>query len=272
MPILRQVVEIDEELCDGCGLCIPACHEGALQLVDGKAKLVSDVYCDGLGSCLGECPQGAIRIIERVADEFSEEAVAERLQETGRTAEAHEEHMHHAPARKAHAGAEQAEPLPCGCPGSLSQSLQRGHEAQSYSSGNPHASGLPQLENWPVQIKLAPLNAPYFQEADILLAADCAPFAFANFHEQFIRGKVVLIGCPKLDDAEFYVHKLAHIFANNDIRSVEVAFMEVPCCGGLVQIAQQALAESKQPIELMLTKVGIRGDIQLKHTVPAVKP
>lgn len=271
MPTLRQIVEIDEELCDGCGLCIPACHEGALQLVNGKARLVSEVYCDGLGSCLGECPQGAIRIIERMADDYSEEAVAERLQAAGRETGAHEEHKHHARPAEARVADKQAEPLPCGCPGSLAQSLKRGQQAHAHNPGNPHTAPQPQLENWPVQIKLAPISAPYFQGADILLAADCAPFAFADFHEQFIRGRVVLIGCPKLDDADFYVHKLAHIFANNDIRSVEVAFMEVPCCGGLVQIVQQALAEAKKPIELTLTKIGVRGDIMLKHTVLALR-
>lgn len=241
---VRNVVKIDEELCDGCGDCVPACEEGAIQVIDGKARLVSDVYCDGLGACLGECPQGAISIEEREADEFDERAVARHL-------EAREA----APPVHAHPPAEQ-----CGCPGSAVRSLDPGpvHEAE------PHAgdAGPSMLRNWPVQIKLVPVRAPYLDGADLLIAADCVPFAFRGFHGRFLAGKTLLVGCPKLDDAEFYVEKLTQLFLHNDVRSVEIAIMEVPCCMGLEHIVGRAIQASGKPVPVTLSVVGVRGEVK----------
>lgn len=236
---LRDVVKIDEEKCDGCGQCANACAEGAIQIIDGKARLVSDSYCDGLGACLGECPQGAITIEKREAAEFDEEAV--------------KEHLAGQPAPGAPAA-------PAACPGSTPRELERCQLVDL--EGEPEtAASASMLGNWPVQLKLVPAEAPYFKDADLLLAADCVPFAFADFHRRFLAGKVLLIGCPKLDSADFYLRKLTEIFERNDIRSVEVVYMEVPCCFGLVHLVHQALKNSGKEIPLKLLKVGIRGDL-----------
>ncbi|MFV1957265.1 MAG: ATP-binding protein [bacterium] len=258
---VRTMVHIDEELCDGCGLCIPGCAEGALQIVDGKAKLVSDIYCDGLGACLGECPLGAITMIERDAEDFDEEAVEQRLKNlvatTGETEPAKEnveekpEHDHH------------------GCPSSISQFFGE-EDAHAKESGQEETGVISStLKNWPVQIALAPPVTPYFDGADLMIAADCAPFAYAEFHREMLDGKVVLIGCPKLDDMEFYLQKLTQIFAGNDIKSVETVFMEVPCCSGIVQVVDLALGQSGKEIETIYTRVGIKGDL-LDRQIKAV--
>ena len=247
--MIRNIVSIDEEKCDGCGLCVPACAEGAIQIIDGKAKLVSEVYCDGLGACLGECPNDAITIEEREAEEFDEKAVEHHLAQL-------EERAH--PEASAH---DESESLPCGCPGSAVQEIHRGEDA-SIAGSAPAAEDIPsQLSNWPVQMHLVPVNAPYLQGADVLLAADCTPFALADFHRKLLKDRILIVGCPKLDDAEFYSQKLAEILRQNDIKSLTVVYMEVPCCFGLVALARKALEDSGVDIPLTTIKVGIRGDI-----------
>jgi len=256
MAAVRTMVHIDEGLCDGCGLCVPGCAEGALQIVDGKAKLVSDIYCDGLGACLGECPQGAITMIEREAEGFDEEAVHEHLAKLSASGK---------PEEQISEERNEAEKPIQGCPGSLSQFFEK---EESVDSGAPDEAGniSSRLENWPVQISLVPPEAPYFDGANILIAADCVPFAYADFHREMLDGKVVMIGCPKLDDTDFYLEKLTQIFGSNNISSVEVVFMEVPCCGGLVQVVRNALAQSGRDIESIFTRIGIKGDLLERRT------
>ena len=223
----RRIITIDEAKCNGCGLCAKACHEGAIGMVDGKAKLLREDYCDGLGDCLPACPMQAISFEEREAPAYNEAAVLA--------------------AKKAKEAA-----LPCGCPGSACQSIQ---------SGAAEAVEVPaQLRNWPVQIKLAPVNAPYFDGADLLIAADCTAYAYGGFHSEFMRGKVTLIGCPKLDGVD-YAQKLAQIIANNDIRSITVTRMTVPCCGGLPMAVKNALAMSGKDIPLQIVVISPDGQI-----------
>ena len=253
--MIRNIVNIDEERCDGCGLCVPACAEGAIQIIDGKAKLVSEVYCDGLGACLGECPNDAITIEEREAEEFDEKAVVLHL--------AHLEERAHQEA-PAHDGSGS---LPCGCPGSAVQEINRSEDT-SLAGSAPAAEDIPsQLANWPVQMHLVPVNAPFLRGADVLLAADCTPFALADFHRKLLKDRVLVVGCPKLDDAEFYSRKLTEILRQNDIKSLTVVYMEVPCCFGLVALARKALEDSGVDIPLTTIKVGIRGDILEKEKV-----
>lgn len=237
----RNIVVIDEDKCNGCGLCVSACTEGAIQLVDGKAKLVSDTYCDGLGACLGECPQDAITIEQREAVDFNEKAAKEHVAQMQETK--------HAPGQIEKA---------CGCPGANAKTIDRSTQNSQRLAGKSVPSAL---TNWPVQINLVPVNAQYLQGADLLISADCAPFAFADFHTKLLPGKILLIGCPKLDDANVYVEKLGHIFANSGINSITIVRMEVPCCGGLTQIIKQALAISGANIPVMEVTVGISGDI-----------
>lgn len=246
MHTTRKIVKIDEEKCNGCGLCVPACAEGAIEIVDGKARLASDVYCDGLGACLGECPQDAITIVEREADPFDEEAVEEHLSK--RKTPANTKTLHHG-----------ASPQFAGCPGTLAKILKAAKTAapENANSGETPSS----LTNWPIQIKLVPEEAPYFKGAELLIAADCVPFSVADFHRDILAGKTLLIGCPKLDDPDFYRGKLARIFARNDIKSIDVIHMEVPCCFGLVRIVEQALSDVKKEIPCRLIKVGLGGQI-----------
>jgi Pyruvate/2-oxoacid:ferredoxin oxidoreductase delta subunit len=244
--MLREVVRIDEEQCDGCGLCVPSCAEGAIQIIDGKARLVSDVYCDGLGACLGECPHDAISIEEREAVAFDEEAALRHVarQQAATPTSAGE------PELTVHA-----------CPGVASHAL---HPVEPVStSGNHDGSRVTPsaLANWPVQLVLAPVQAPYFQGAKLLISADCVPFALADFHQGFLAGRTLLIGCPKLDDTELYRHKLTQIFIQNDLQSVEVLYMEVPCCFGLAHLVRLAIQESGKDIPVTITKIGVRGAI-----------
>ena len=206
----RKIVHIDQEKCNGCGACATACHEGAIEMVDGKARLIKDDYCDGLGDCLPACPTDAISIIEREAAAYDEAAVQAR----------------------------QAKTASHGCPGMRAMALHPESPAASVDHAAPS-----QLRQWPVQIKLAPIHAPYFQGAKLLIAADCTAYAFAGFHERFMKGRVTLVGCPKLDGVD-YAEKLAEIIKNNDIQSVTVVRMEVPCCGGLEQAVKSALMHS----------------------------
>ena len=267
----RKIVSIDEEKCNGCGLCVHACHEGAIQMVDGKAKLVSDIYCDGLGDCLGPCPTGAISIVSRSAEAYDEDAVAERMEQMKRPAgggcpgSAAKALKTPAPA---HAAAAEKGALPCGCPGSMSKSLKSAPSQCAASScacgesgdGGPAAES--ELVNWPVQLKLIPPAAPYLQGADILLAADCAPVAVPDFHKRFLKNKPVVIACPKLEDNDPQIAKLAEIVKTARPASITVVRMEVPCCGGLVRVAEQAvaMAETGTPVKTVI--VGLDGSVK----------
>ena len=247
--MLRKIVEIDEDKCNGCGLCVPSCAEGAITMVDGKARLAADNLCDGLGACLGDCPQDAIRIIDREADEFDEAAVEQHLQETqpeNAAATAPHDRHHHA------AGG--------GCPGSRVMSF-AAEPAQDAGTA-PGERQTSELRQWPVQLHLVPVTAPYFQNADLLVAADCAPFAYGGFHRDFLAGKALVIGCPKLDDLNIYQQKLTEIFRSSTIKSVTVVRMEVPCCCGIVAVTRKALADSGKDIPFSEVTVGIQGDIR----------
>ncbi|MBP3304348.1 MAG: 4Fe-4S binding protein [Oscillospiraceae bacterium] len=228
--MIRRIINIDEERCSGCGACAAACHEGAIAMVDGKAKLMRDDYCDGLGDCLPACPTGAISFVEREAAAYDEAAVlAVKAEKEGK--------------------------LPCGCPGSASKVIQRQDSTQAASA--PQQS---QLRQWPVQIKLAPVNAPWFDGAKLLICADCTAYAYANFHQDFIKGRITLVGCPKLDSVDYSV-KLTEILKNNDIRSVTVVRMEVPCCGGIENAVKNALRGSGKFIPWNVVTISTDGQI-----------
>jgi len=249
----RKIITIDEVLCDGCGNCVSGCSEGALQLIDGKAKLVKEDFCDGFGDCIGECPTGALKIEEKESKPFDIEATKEYLLKTaGREAvrrmeEAQKKHEPH-----------EHKSLPCGCPGSLARTIDRVAPAETLCSIEKEN---PRLGNWPVQIHLLPLKAPYYQGADLLVAADCCAYAYDGFHNKFIKGRTVAIGCPKLDNAGAYKEKLAAILKDNDIKAVSIAYMEVPCCAGLVKLVEEAVNESGKHIPVEKTKIGIKGQI-----------
>lgn len=240
----RKIVHIDESKCDGCGNCVPSCAEGAIRIVNGKARLVADVYCDGLGACLGECPQGAIQIVEREAAAFDEGAV------------------------HAHLARSKASACAGSCPGTAAQSFglplvepRRGAFAAAPAAvADDEAPSA--LGHWPIQLHLVPPGAGFLQGADLLLVADCVPFALPDFHARFLHGRAVVIGCPKLDDKGAYVQKLAAIFAQAAIRSLTVVHMEVPCCMGLVQIAHAARKASGVNVPLAETTISIRGQVQ----------
>jgi len=251
--MIRKIVRIDQDRCNGCGLCVPACAEGAIRIVDGKAVLAADNLCDGLGACLGECPQDAIQIIERDADEFDEEAVEFHLKSIGSLP---------SPPGAAHGTASAASNIGGGCPGSRAMAFEAVKETTAENLADSQPSRLAQ---WPVQLHLVPVNAPYFQNADLLIAADCVPFAYANFHSDFLAGKAVVIGCPKLDDNRFYLEKLTEIFRTSSIKSITVVRMEVPCCGGIVMAARQALAASGMDIPLREVSVSIRGEVKAEE-------
>lgn len=270
--MLRKIVTIDEDKCNGCGLCVPSCAEGAIKMVNGKAVLAADNLCDGLGACLGECPQDAIRIIEREADEFDEAEVAKHLQESGKSpahghghqhghghhAHEHHGHGHHDHHKGKHHGHHDSHSHGGGCPGSRAMSFAPTAVATAAESGSRQSM----LAQWPVQLHLVPTSAPYFQDADLLIAADCVPFAYADFHKDFLAGKAVVIGCPKLDDNQFYLQKLTELFRNSSLKSITVVRMEVPCCGGIVMAARQALAASGKDIPFKEVTVGIQGGIR----------
>lgn len=238
--MIRQIIKIDEDKCNGCSLCAEACHEGAIGMVDGKAKLLREDYCDGLGDCLPSCPTGAITFETREAPEYDEEAVLKAQAEKKAKAEKH------------------SEPLPCGCPGTSSRSLNRAAEQKTSSSVNEDIPS--HLSQWPVQIKLVPVNAPYFDNANLLIAADCTAFAYGNFHDKFIKNKVTLIGCPKLDEGD-YSAKLTDIIKHNNIKSVTVVRMEVPCCGGISNAVKTALQNSGKFIPWQIITISLDGKI-----------
>ena len=231
--MVRKIIHIDEEACNGCGACAKACHEGAIGMVNGKARLLRDDYCDGLGDCLPACPVNAITFVEREAAPYDQAAGL---------------------ARQAAAQAAQSAPLPCGCPGSAARSLSR----PARTAAPAPAQQESELMQWPVQIKLVPVNAPYFDGARLLIAADCTAYAYAAFHERFIKGHITLVGCPKLDSVD-YSEKLTEIIRENDIKSVTVVRMEVPCCGGLELAAKKALQQSGKFIPWQVVTVTVDG-------------
>lgn len=244
----RKIVSIDEALCNGCELCVKACHEGAIQMVNGKAQLVSDQYCDGLGDCLPACPTDAIKIIEREAHEYSQEAVDQRLAEIKK------------PLNKA-----AAESAPGGCPGTMAKKIIKpmpmpGPPVLDRKPEAPTTGEMPsQLTQWPVQLKLVNPQADYLKHADILIAADCTAFAYGAFHRDFIQGRITLIGCPKLDDNQHYIDKMAEIFRLNAPKSITVVRMEVPCCGGIVTAVRQAMLSSGVIVPYNEVTIGIDG-------------
>lgn len=232
--MIRKIIKIDENKCNGCGLCSRACHEGAIGMVNGKAKLLRDDYCDGLGGCLPACPTGAISFEEREAKEYDEAAVKTNKMNM------------------------QGENLPCGCPGIQSKTIH--HDSNNLYSCEDNINVTSRLSQWPVQIKLAPVNAPYFNDANLLVAADCTAYAYGNFHNEFIKNRITLIGCPKLDEGD-YSEKLTAIIKNNNIKSVTVVRMEVPCCGGIENAAKIALQCSGKFIPWQVITISTDGKI-----------
>ena len=238
---IRNIINIDEEKCDGCGQCVVDCAEAALQIINGKAKLVKEIYCDGLGACLGSCPTGALTIVQRESDPFDEEATGKHMKQVRKVKDE-----------------------PCGCPGTKAVDF-AGKETTAAT-----AETRPELTNWPIQLKLIATTAPYLSGADLLLAADCAAFSAVNFHGRFIKGKKLVIACPKLDDAQFYYEKLTEMLSENTIKSLTVVRMEVPCCGGLAYVAKKAIEASKKSIPYHEVVVGIKGDILTEGKTPLI--
>lgn len=233
--MIRRIIEIDKEKCNGCGLCAKACHEGAIGMVDGKATLLRDDYCDGLGDCLPVCPTGAITFVEREAAAYDEGAVQANMAKKGKT--------------------------PCACPGSQSKLLEVQEKMAAKREEEATPVAVPsRLRQWPVQIKLAPIKAPYFDGAKLLIAADCTAYAYGNFHEEFMKGKITLVGCPKLDMVD-YSEKLTEIIKQNDIQSVTIVRMEVPCCGGMELAAKKALQASGKFIPWQMVTISTDGKI-----------
>lgn len=245
---LRKIVNIDEDLCDGCGECVPSCAEGALQIVDGKARLVKDIYCDGLGACLGQCPHDAITIEEREAPAFDEAAT-----------EVHLEKLKLAEQKKPEIKAQPD--LPCGCPGSAMKSFKPVAGAAPFAApvGQPVPGQASALNHWPIQLMLVPAAAPFLKQTDLLICADCVPFAVPDFHSKFLEGRSVLVGCPKLDNNDFYREKLAEIFATAQPTSINVLRMEVPCCGGIAQAVLEARDKAAVHMPVVVHTIGIRG-------------
>lgn len=244
----RDIIHIDEEKCNGCGLCITGCHEGALALIDGKAKLVSEAYCDGLGACLPACPTGAITVTKRRAEEFTMPAPGSPA-DLEMKQKAAEEALRRA-----------AAPVFSGCPGSQARTMKREEVIAKAAPATPSTEPISELQQWPCQLKLLPVQAPYYHNARLLIAADCAAFARANFHQEFIKGHITAIGCPKLD-AGNYADKLTQILSLNDIKSVTIVRMEVPCCGGLDMAARQALQASGKMIPWQVVTISTDGRI-----------
>lgn len=251
MKVLRKIIEIDDELCDGCGQCVPSCAEGAIEMVDGKARMVAEKYCDGLGACLGECPNGALRIVEREAEDFDEEAVEAYLKEKQKS--------------EATPG-----PIPApvsGCPSSEIQTFIR-TAGSGGAVSDPGDGATSALSHWPVQINLIPPNAPFLKGANLVITADCVPVAYPNFHRDFLEGKVVMMGCPKFDEVAVYIQKFTDIFRQADIRHITVPIMEVPCCSGLPMMIKKAMADAGKDIPLEEVVIGTRGEI-LRREGPA---
>lgn len=246
--MIRKVIHIDEDKCNGCGACANACHEGAIAMVDGKARLMRDDYCDGLGNCLPACPTGAITFVEREAAAYDAEAVAKHMEQTGKKVSGSGALQENAPIHGF-----------TGCPGTRSRMIDRERQEAAEDSGS-RKNAESQLSQWPVQIKLVPVQAPYFQNASLLIAADCTAYAFAEFHQKFIRGHITLIGCPKLDETD-YAEKLTEIISRNEIKSVKVVRMEVPCCGGIENAVKTALQRSGKMIPWQVVVISTDGRI-----------
>ena len=268
----RKIIEINEDKCDGCGECVPNCHEGALQIIDGKARLISDLFCDGLGACIGHCPTGAMKIVEREAEDYDERKVMEEniVPKGENTIKAHVSHLKDHGAMKYYKEAmdylnekgikvnleeKKMDHGHGGCPGTAMREV----SANDASGNSEQASALRQ---WPVQLGLLPVHAPFFDNAHLLVAADCVPFANPNFHSKLLNGKALVIGCPKLDDVEAYEEKLTEIFKQNNVKSVTVAIMEVPCCYGLYSAVENAIEKSGKKVPLIKETIGVNGDIQ----------
>ncbi|HIJ60918.1 MAG TPA: 4Fe-4S binding protein [Nitrospirae bacterium] len=231
----RKIIEIDENLCDGCGQCVTSCKEGALEIVNGKAKIISDVFCDGLGACIGDCPKSALKIIEREALPFDEEAMQKHIESN-----------------------KQPPLMPCGCP---STHIKQFKPMPQHIPSNSYDELPSLLSHWPVQIKLVPINAPFLQNASLLIAADCTPIAYRNFHSDFLKGRVVMIGCPKFDDINEYYEKFKELFKDININDVTVLSMEVPCCSKLSMMIKKAIQDSGKEISLKDVVVSVRGQI-----------
>jgi len=245
MQVKRKIIEIDYERCNGCGQCVLACAESAIRIQDGKARLISDTYCDGLGACLGECPQDALKIVEREAPEFDEKAVEEHVQASGRKQEV-------PPAN-----------VSAGCPSAAVRHFDRGRDSAKPEAGTGPAASA--LSNWPVQIRLVPPGAPFLENADLLVTADCVPVAYPSFHKDFLPGRVVLLGCPKFDDADSYIQKFTQIFKTANIKSVTVVVMEVPCCQGLPAIVKEGMDAAGKQVPIEKVVVSAEGGI-IKRT------
>jgi len=240
---VRKIIQINEEKCDGCGLCVPSCAEGAIQVINGKAKLVDDKYCDGLGACLGECPRGALTIVERDAEEFDEVSVEKHIKSR------EVNHVSETPA------------MACGCPSTLIQSFMSAPACSEANKPVAHTNVMSALSHWPVQIRLVPSTASFLRNADLLVAADCTAIAYPRFHDDFLKGKVVLVGCPKFDDTDLYVERFAEIFRDAHIRSIAVLVMEVPCCQGLPLIIKKGMERAGKNVPLERVVIGRSGKI-----------
>jgi NAD-dependent dihydropyrimidine dehydrogenase PreA subunit len=273
----RKIINIDEAKCNGCGLCVPNCPEGALQIIDGKARLISDLFCDGLGACIGHCPQGAINIEEREAEEYDESKVMANIVKQGRNII--KAHLEHLKSHKQDKYLKQAiaylkergleNPLekegkvhqghmPSECPGLKVMDFRTKEKLQQTEQSA--AKGVSALRQWPVQITLVPPFAPYLEGADLLIAADCVPFAYADFHQDLLKDKTLLVGCPKLDDLRLYEQKITQILKNNSIKSITYAHMEVPCCFGLVGIIKNAISASSKAMPFKEIVISIKGE------------
>ena len=275
----RKIIKIVLDKCTGCGLCIPNCPEGALQIIDGKARLISDLFCDGLGACLGHCPEGAIVIEEREAEKYDEKKVMANIVKQGKnTIKAHLIHLRDHGEKElldlaieylnennpeinvpelVHGGEDGHSGHGGGCPGSKMRDMRKEENKETKTEVGELT---PEIQNWPVQIMLVPVHAPYFNGADLLIAADCVPFAYPKFHQDLLKGKILLIGCPKLDDNGLYAEKLGQIIKDNDIKSVTVAHMEVPCCFGILQSVEAAIEASGKNIAMKEATIGIKGN------------
>jgi len=251
MHVKRKIIKIDEELCNGCGQCVPSCAEGAIQIVDGKARLVEDKYCDGLGACLEECPTGALTIVEREADEFDEEAVREYLHSKGGE-------------KRSEGGI-----MACGCPSTHIQSFVQPASCQGANEADALVGAATTLSHWPVQIRLVPPAAPFLRGADLLVAADCTPIAYPDFHRDFLKGRAVMVGCPKFDDAGEYIQKFADVFRGAEIKSIMVVVMEVPCCQGLPLIVEKGMEMAGRRIPFERVVISPRGDVLGKEKLAA---
>jgi ferredoxin len=239
---MRNIIHVDENKCDGCGQCVVDCAEAALRIVNGKAKLIREFYCDGLGACLGSCPKGALTIVRRDAEPFDEHKTEIHMQEVKNMKEEL-----------------------CGCPGTRPLDF-----TEKEASGHAAADEKPELQNWPIQLKLIGTGASYLNDADVLLAADCTAFSAVGFHSRFIKGRKVIIACPKLDNAQLYYETLSEMFKQHSIKSISVVRMEVPCCGGLAYITQQAIKQSGKEIPYSEVVIGIKGDIKSEGMTPLI--